>query len=320
MSANNKEKINATGAEAKSSALAAEATGKHVVNTEVPLSVAATGQQMSAKVELYLDDQEIQALRARCPVPDDNLARLEADIIERGCIDPIKFWKSPDGKNIVIDGYNRIAIFGSLGIDYSTTELRFDSREEAINYFIDSQIARRNLTDMQKAYLRGRRYDDVVQPHGGDRKSMAYKIKSTGQGGHLKTNAERAEEQEESDRTLRRYRDFAKGIDLLGQAKGPELTKKVLSEETKFTMGEIQKMAKKTPEEIKAELDKKPEPKTLDEQFAEFDKNMQSEWKKLKVIDKITITEDNKTKLANALKTASDLVEMIKKIQTNSGI
>jgi hypothetical protein len=40
-------------------------------------------------------------------------------------------------------------------------------------------------------------------------------------------------------------------------------------------------------------------------------------WKKLKEVDKIT-EESNKTKLANALNTASAIAEMLKKIQANS--
>jgi len=131
------------------------------------------------KIELYTGDEEIQGLRASCPIPQVNLDWLEADILQRGCIDSVKYWTSPDGKNIVIDGYNRIEICERLKIDYETLEIQFDSREEAINYFIDSQIARRNLTEMQKAYLNGRRYNVEKQSHGGDRRSIAGKQADT---------------------------------------------------------------------------------------------------------------------------------------------
>lgn len=272
------------------------------------------------KIVLYTGDEEIQGLRAHCPVPDANLVWLEADILERGCIDSIKYWKSPDGKNIVIDGYSRLDICERFTIDYDTQELKFDSRLEAINYFIDSQVARRNLTEMQKAYLNGRRYNVEKQLHGGDRRSIAWK--ASGHSGRLKTQTEIADEEELSARTLRRYAEFAKGIDNLSQVKGPELAKKVLSEQIKFSMKDIEKLGKMTPEMVEEELDRKdakPEKKTLskDDLFAEFDKILQSGWKKLKEVDKIT-EESNKTKLANALKTASAIAEMLKKIQENS--
>jgi DNA-binding transcriptional MerR regulator len=104
--------------------------------------------------------------------------------------------------------------------------------------------------------------------------------------------------------------------------KGPELAKKVLSEQIKFTMKDLEKLGGMTLEEVKAELenkDSKPEKKdpSKDDLFAEFDKNLQSGWKKLKEVDKIT-EESNKTKLANALNTASAITEMLKKIQANS--
>ncbi len=138
----------------------------------------------------------------------------------------------------------------------------------------------------------------------------------------MKTQTELADEEELSARTLRRYAEFAKGIDNLSQVKGPELAKKVLSEQIKFSMKDIEKLGKMTPEMVKEELDRKDarqEKKTLskDDLFVEFEKNLQFVWKKLKEVDKIT-EESNKTKLANALNTASAIAEMLKKIQANS--
>ena len=109
-------------------------------------------------------------------------------------------------------------------------------------------------------------------------RSIAWK--ASGHGGHLKTQTEIADEEELSARTLRRYAEFAKGIDNLSQVKGPELAKKVLSDTNKFTMKDLEKLGGMTLEEVKAELEKKdakPEKKdpSKDDLFVEFDKNLQ---------------------------------------------
>lgn len=47
----------------------------------------------------------------------------------------------------------------------------FPSRSAAIIWIIDNQNARRNINEMTRAYLTGRRYEEEKKSHGGDRKS-----------------------------------------------------------------------------------------------------------------------------------------------------
>jgi hypothetical protein len=198
------------------------------------------------KIVLYTDDPEIQGLRAQCPLPEASLVWLRADIKERGCIDPIKY-AVLDGRNTVIDGYNRIKICEEEKIKYSIQKLEFDSMQAAMNWFIDSQLARRNLTEMQKAFLIGKRYNAEKQAWGGDRKT-------SGHYAHLATLNDMAEEVKLNEKTIRRHADFAKGIDKLSRVVSPEFTKNVLSGQTKLTINAITALAKKEdPNEIKAE-------------------------------------------------------------------
>lgn len=286
------------------------------VNTSAP-TIENNVPQMP-EMELYLDDPEIQNLRAQCPVPDENLAWLRADIREHGCTDSIKYYILDNGQNMVLDGYNRIEICNSENpqIPYNTQELNFDNREEAVNWFIDSQLKRRNLTEFQKAFLNGKRYKAEKQQHGGDRRS-------SGHSGHLKNASKIAEETKSSTRTLRRHEGFVQAIDKLSDVVGPKFTQKILAEQTPLSMKAITSLANKQPDEIKAIADKinngkkpKPNEPSKDEQFFKFDRLQQTGWTILKDIDKITDTSE--VDFEKVLKTATDIVEAIKRIQQNS--
>ncbi|MGD0952738.1 MAG: hypothetical protein ABR985_10165 [Methanotrichaceae archaeon] len=174
-----KENVEATAIEAKTSVPVvaeakmsmhdqAKASSMQVVGaTEVPPSVSVTGHQLPTKVELYLDDSEIQNLRAHCPALRENMDWLRADIKARGVTDSIKYYVLEDGRNMVLDGYTRIEICNGENLPYKTQKLEFPSRKAAINWFIDSQLKRRNLAALQIAFLNGNRYRAVKQSHGG---------------------------------------------------------------------------------------------------------------------------------------------------------
>ena len=98
---------------------------------------------------------------------EDEYKGLEQNIIERGCLDNIKTWEG-----IIIDGHNRYEICEKHNLSFGVTELLFSTREEVINWIIDNQLGRRNLTPWQMSVLRGKRYEAEKKEHGGDRKSM----------------------------------------------------------------------------------------------------------------------------------------------------
>jgi len=67
--------------------------------------------------------------------------------------------------------------------------------------------ASEKLAEEQKAYLRGKRYENEKNKHGGERPSN--------QNEDLKTSEKLASEYNVSKATIERDADFAKGIDLL---------------------------------------------------------------------------------------------------------
>lgn len=77
---------------------------------------------------------------------------LEKDIVKHGVLSPIITWNGT-----IIDGHNRYSICCSHHIEkYPTTEMKFASKADAMQWIISHQLARRNLkkSDLVKAYER----------------------------------------------------------------------------------------------------------------------------------------------------------------------
>lgn len=151
--------------------------------------------------------------------------QLEKDIIENGVLDPLKTW---DG--VLVDGHNRYEIAQRHGIDFKTIDLFFESYEDAKIWMINNQLGRRNISEEQKSYLRGKRYEAEKKKHGGDRESSA-------QNEHLqkRTSDLLAEEYNVSRETIKRDEKFAKGVD----AVTPELKEEILKGSAGVNKGDL---------------------------------------------------------------------------------
>ena len=80
----------------------------------------------------------------------DEYKKLEQDLKENGCRDPLVSWLE---EGILIDGHNRYKICNKHGIDYDFTEISFASREDVIDWIIENQSGRRNMTKFRWAEL-----------------------------------------------------------------------------------------------------------------------------------------------------------------------
>ena len=89
------------------------------------------------------------------PLDADEQQRLEASLLVEGCRDALLVWRG-----ILIDGHNRHEICMRLGIPFRMQELSLpgDTREGAMAWAIDNQLARRNLHPDDASLLRGRAY------------------------------------------------------------------------------------------------------------------------------------------------------------------
>ena len=193
-------------------------------------------------------DKEIKNLIQ--PLTQDERQLLEESILIEGCRDALIVWN-----DILLDGHNRYEICQAHNIPFQTVNHDFDSREAAINWIINNQLGRRNLTPEAVSYLRGKRYQTEKQAHGGDRKS-------SGQNDHLiseKTAGQLAQELKVSEKTIRRDATFAAAVDDLSEALGDDVRADILGREARLTKTDTQQLAeiaKSSPETAKTIVEK----------------------------------------------------------------
>lgn len=177
-------------------------------------------------------DKEFQTLLA--PLTPEEFSGLEADILDKGCLDPIKTWN-----NTIIDGHNRFAICNKHSMTYETQELNFDSRDDVIEWIIRHQLSRRNQTPEQISYFRGKLYEQSKKrgrPNKPDIMSGLYKEVNTAEG--------LAKEYNVTEKTIRRDADYAKAIDTITEDAGEELKQQILSGELPIAKKDVIELAK----------------------------------------------------------------------------
>jgi 16S rRNA G966 N2-methylase RsmD len=100
------------------------------------------------------------------PLRDDELQLLEQSVLAEGIRDPLVAWSRGNGEYVLLDGHHRYQLAQKHGITFSTVGLQFDSYDEAIQWVLQNQLARRNLTDEQRTLVIGRYYNQLKRaPH-----------------------------------------------------------------------------------------------------------------------------------------------------------
>ena len=173
-----------------------------------------------AKVQSLKVDKEFAGL---CPdLTPEEVDLLEASLTTEGCRDPIITWANHD--DTILDGYNRYRICKRFNVAFKTKALTFASREEAINWIISNQLGRRNLSDQQKSYLRGRRYQ--VEK----RADLGHGDQKSGDHSDLPKTADRlAKELNVSAPTIKRDAKFTEAVDKIETTIGPKAKQSILS-------------------------------------------------------------------------------------------
>ena len=98
------------------------------------------------------------------PLTDDERGELEKSILADGCRDALVLWG-----DILIDGQNRYEICERYGIPYKTVQMEFASREDAMLWILQNQLARRNLSDFNKSRI-AIKYKDFFTEQAAERK------------------------------------------------------------------------------------------------------------------------------------------------------
>ena len=82
------------------------------------------------------------------PLADDDYSRLKDSLLTEGCRDPITVWNGT-----IVDGHNRYHVCTENNIPFETKAIEFASRDEAMLWMIDAQLARRNVNTADRILL-----------------------------------------------------------------------------------------------------------------------------------------------------------------------
>lgn len=190
-------------------------------------------------------DNEFKKLLA--PLLTEEREELERNILARGCLDPLKAWQG-----VLIDGHNRYEICAKHSLPYKVTELSFDDREDVIDWIIDNQIGRRNLTQQQASYYRGVKYERL--------KKRPYRPEKGGQNDHLnepeKTAETIADQHGVTEKTIRRDAAYARAVDAIAETAGEEVKQQILTGELNVTKKDVLDLASKPAEKQAAVMEK----------------------------------------------------------------
>ncbi len=187
-------------------------------------------------------DKEFKELLPQLTEKEFN--KLQTNILNESIINPIIIWKEED---TVLDGHNRLLIYlnnrdnlKSINLDFlPKKELSFSSKELAKRWIIRNQLGRRNLTNERRKYYLGYLYNDS--------KCQGKRIDLTcGQNDHkLNTAQQLAEENNLSEKTIRRAGDYASNIEkIFSDEEIVSYKEKVLNGEIKLSVSEINELAK----------------------------------------------------------------------------
>jgi len=171
---------------------------------------------------------------------------LEQSLLEHGARDSLVLWN-----DILIDGYNRLRICTEHDIPFTTVSLGFDTREDVLDWIVENQLARRNLTPLELSHFRGVLFNSKKRVQGTNNQ---YTIKSEnphseGKQGRSATARELGERFNVSKATIERDGKVAQAINAIAEV-SLDAKRKVLSGEVAVDRSKLQRLSKASKEEI----------------------------------------------------------------------
>lgn len=97
-------------------------------------------------------DKEFESLIP--PLSPEEFKQLEENILRDGIREPLVMWRVPNGDDFLIDGHNRWKIAAKHGgIPFDVKRMTFDTRDDVIQWIIQNQFGRRNLSAYDRSLL-----------------------------------------------------------------------------------------------------------------------------------------------------------------------
>lgn len=199
------------------------------------------------------------------PLSEEEFDQLKQNILANGCREPMTLWRH-DGQSVLIDGHNRYRICTEHNVAFEFIFYDFDGLDQAKDWMLANQLGRRNLTTLQQSYLRGKRYANEKQAHGGFRVSRDQVKRDPVKRDPVRQNAaptptasQLAQEYGVNEKTIRRDEQFALGLEKLtkddnslrwrilnGQIKAGKKTVAALTTQKASQLSKIKKQVQKT--------------------------------------------------------------------------
>ena len=155
------------------------------------------------------------------PLAEEEFEQLKQNILANGCREPVILWRR-DGQSVLVDGHNRYRICTENNAAFEFMFYDFDSLDHAKDWMLANQLGRRNLTALQQSYLRGKRYANEKQAHGGLRISRdASDASANSLPQATPTASQLAQEYGVNEKTIRRDEQFALGLEKLTKDNEP---------------------------------------------------------------------------------------------------
>jgi len=162
--------------------------------------------------------------RTLIPPRDDELQLLEQSVLAEGIRDPLVVWNRND-EYVLLDGHHRYEIAQKHGLEFKIVEMGFDDESQAVQWVLQNQLARRNLSDEQRTLVLGRYYNMLkLAPN---RPSTENGVNLTPFSGSHATARQLGDVFGLGEKTVRRAGDFAKAIDALAEVE-PKAAEAVL--------------------------------------------------------------------------------------------
>jgi len=233
--------------------------------------------------ELIIDNEFKSYVR---PLTDEEYEKLKESILAEGIRDPLVVWK-----NVLLDGHHRFKLAQEHGLEYKTVEVDLPDIWAAKDWIIKNQLGRRNLTEQEASYYRGKLYES--------RKRQGERTDLTSAQNVLKFNTaeEIGKEYGVSHMTVKRDAEFSAAVDKVATEVGEEAKRAILSGKANIPKFKVEKLI-----EVKQEVPEYIEPilkgeislsKAIQESKKRLIEQVQEERRNTKEITRATIYHDD---------------------------
>jgi len=165
------------------------------------------------------------------PLSSEEYDKLEASILSEGIRDPLVIWQG-----ILLDGYHRYKIAQEHGLEYKTVEVELPDRDAAKEWILVNQLGRRNLTEQEASYYRGKLYSARKQHQYIHPKSVGKNFP------RFSTADELGKQYGVTGRTVKNDEQFSKAVDKVADEIGAEARNAILSGQAKVPKESVEQL------------------------------------------------------------------------------